>query len=111
MNQIKKSYVSHPDRIDDIECPIEICENFSDKYKLILNKKQRPPIDACCRLNISEKKKQLFLLRFSLADVVQAISCLNTGIGFDDIHSWHLKLSPPICHELISMLFFSFIVL
>ena len=35
---------------------------------------------------------------------------MNTGIGFDDIHSWHLKLSPPICYELISMLFFSFLV-
>ena len=110
VNDINKNNILPPDNIDGLDTPKGICEMFSDKYKSILNKNPKSTTSKFRKLNLSEKQKQLLILRFSEADVKRAISQLNTGIGFDAIHSWHLKLCPPVCLELISMLFFSFIV-
>ena len=99
-----------PQKIDDIVDTKEICEVFSNKYKKILAKQMIQSTFQFRRLNISGKDKMQVLLRFSVHDIRKAINNLNTGIGFDGIHSNHLKMGPEICNEFLSMLFFSFII-
>ena len=61
-------------------------------------------------VNISNKEKATFILKFSKSDVKRAIGMLKHNIGVDNIHSNHLKMCSDICVELISMLFISFVI-
>ena len=111
VNWTKKNNTLYPNIINSENTPDSICEMFSSKYKSVLSKKPSNPVsEKLCKLNLSERKRQLLMLRFSVNDVKRAIGSLKTEIGFDNIHSSHLKLCPQICLELISMLFFSFLV-
>ena len=107
VEQATKSNNIHPNKIDENDDPADICEIFSNKYKNILAKQQNPNHERICKINASDREKVGFLLRFSISDVKRAISRLKPGIGFDDIHSNHLRLDSDLCHEVISMLFFS----
>ena len=49
-------------------------------------------------------------MRFGVEDVQKAIKCLKPVLGFDGIHSFHLKLCPDSFFELISMFFLSYMV-
>ena len=99
-----------PQKIDDFSDSKEICELFSNKYRRILANQQCRSTPKFKRLNISNKDKVKILMRFSIYDIKRAINSLNAGIGFDGIHSNHLKVSPDICNEFISMLFSSFVI-
>ena len=100
---------SYPDRMDGIDDPVKICEKFSAKYKLVLQK-SKDKTESFSRIHISEKEKQSLILRLSITDIKRAVKCLNTGIGFDGIHSNHLKLQSDLVYETIAMLFYSFII-
>ena len=107
VNWTKKNNTLYPNIINSENTPDSICEMFSSKYKSVLSKNSSNPVsEKLCKLNLSERKRQLLMLGFSVNDVKRAIGSLKTGIGFDNIHSSHLKLCPQICQELISMLFF-----
>ena len=110
VKQTNKNNLVYPDNIDGYDKPNDICNLFSQKYKLILNKQGKPPAERLCKLNMKEKEKVWFILRFSQNDIKRAIKCLKPGIGFDNIHSFHLKLSPDICHEVLSALFYGFVM-
>ena len=100
----------YPNKIDGVDDPDTICENFSVKYSKILNKNNNNMPEHFIKYNLSDKDKQSIILRLSVKDIKRAVNCLNPGIGFDSIHSNHLKLQSELFYEIISMLFSSFII-
>ena len=53
-----------------------------------------------CKL--SEKRKTFILLTFTKKDIKHCISALRDTLGFDKIHTNHLKFDSELLHELLS---------
>ena len=77
---------------------------FSDKYKKIFAN------NYCSshKLQGKDKYNSSNSIRFSTLDIKEGISKLKAGIGFDGVHSNHLKLCPESFVNLISELLCSF---
>ena len=56
---------------------------------------------------VPEKKKVEFFMKFSKEDIKNSISRLNDTIGYDAVHSKHLKFESELLVELLSNLFTS----
>ena len=108
VHRTMKNNVSLPMKIDGCCNKEEIVNIFSAKYKDILNKNEN--IQNMKAVNISEKKKVEILLRFSVSDISKCILMLKDNIGFDKIHSNHLKIQSHVFNELLANLFTSFLM-
>ena len=98
----------------DGECDSKlIAEKFSSKFKKILSdEKCQNSLDfhhAQAKLKEDVRIGKLLGLVTKL-DIMKAILELNHGIGFDGIHSNHLKYSPESISTLLAKLFTTFIV-
>ena len=95
--------------IDGVRSNDDISNLFSHKYKDIFNKKRN--IEKCMKYtNLSEKKKVTLLLMFSRRDIRNCVKQLRETLGFDKIHSNHLKFNSELLHDFIAKLFSSFII-
>ena len=106
--EINKHNMSYPTEIDAKNTNVDICNLFSPKYESIFNK-SNGLIDGE-NLVVTDKKKIDILLRFSIEDVKKSINSLKATIGFDKIHSNHLKFDSVILIDLLACLFTAFIV-
>ena len=61
-------------------------------------------------VKLTDKKKVEILLRFTKDNISKAIMKLNDNVGFDKIHSNHLKIKSDILREFLSQLFTSFLM-
>lgn len=110
-NKLKKSPNQQLNVIDEKEDSECIADLFSDKYKLIFdaqggNKSDAKHVDINMNYSYSEIYKHLF----SREDIHTAVKQLKPCIGFDKIHSNHLKFSSPLFEKLIANLFSSFLL-
>ena len=96
--------------IDRETDPLSICNLFSDKYSKIFDRHQKVVRERNCKVRMNEKDRQLIILKFSNDDVQRAIKKLKHNVGMDNIHSNHIKMCSDLFTELISMLFFSFVI-
>ena len=95
--------------IDGICTSDDISNLFSNKYRSIFNRNSNQ--DHCMRqINISDKKKVMILLMFSKKDIKNCIKLLRDTLGFDKIHSRHLKFNSELLHDFLAKLFSSFII-
>ena len=100
--------MSCPTEIDTRNTNVDICNLFSSNYESIFNKNKAGMNNM--KLHVSNKKKIDILLRFSLEDVKKSIKALKATLGFDKIHSNHLKFDSVLLIDLIARLFTAFIV-
>ena len=107
VHRTMKNNVSLPMKIHGCCNREEIVNIFSAKYKDIFNKNENK--QNMKTANISEKKKEI-LLRFSVSDISKCILMLKDNIGFDKIHSNHLKIQSHVFNELLANLFTSFLM-
>ena len=106
--ETNKHNMSYPTEIDTKNTNVDICGLFSDNYGSIFRKNKRATRNV--KLNVTNKKKMDILLRFSLEDVKKSIRALRATLGFDNIHSNHLKFDSVILIDLLARLFTAFIV-
>ena len=90
--------------IDGVTDSNDICNIFSNKYKSILSN------GRSMNYELNEKLKNWAILTLSNKDVYEAIKSLKPLLGFDSIHTNHLKLVANECSELLMMLYNSFIM-
>ena len=107
---IKKGDEKYPGSIDNESNPQMIANNFSDMYRRILDKFQR----GCSSVenvknNLREHQYKIENGRISKSVVREAIKLLKCSIGFDNIHSNHLKVCTDMYIEVLAMLLSSFI--
>ena len=106
--ETNKHNMSYPTEIDTKNTNVDICGLFSDNYESIFSKNKRATRNV--KLNVTNKKKMNILLRFSLEDVKKSIRALRATLGFDNIHSNHLKFDSVILIDLLARLFTAFVV-
>ena len=87
----------------------DICNLFSNKYRKIFDRKS-DSFNKNNNLFVNNKQISWLILTFSKKDISKAISLLNCSIGFDDIHTNHLKLCSELMLEVIAKMFFSFLI-
>ena len=61
-------------------------------------------------INLSDKKKVEILLVFTENDIKECIGSLTETIGYDNVHSNHLKFKCQLLHKFLAKLFSSFIL-
>ena len=61
-------------------------------------------------VNISERKRIEILMKFSYKDIKDCIDKLKENIGYDMVHTNHLRLGSHLLQEFIASLFSSFIM-
>ena len=111
INSIKSSNNCKINCIDGITEPKQVCEIFNVKFQRILNDPecQKQPSDFNDKLNKLQNTLHLIKEKVFLVNVNEGIDSLNCGIGWDAIHSNHIKLAGEHFNRLISRLFSSFI--
>ena len=100
---INKHNISYPTKIDCKNTAVDICNLFSSKYESIFNKKK---LIRNVKLNVTNSKKMELVLRFSLDDIKKSIKALKETVGFDKIHSNHLKFNSIILIDLLARLLY-----
>ena len=89
--------------IDGTSDPKEITDIFNEKYKNILDNKDCHSNDGTSYCNRAPNNNDhLCNIYFCENPLKDAIDKLNTGLGFDGIHSNHLKLAGPVFKNLLS---------
>ena len=86
----------------------KIANNFSEKYKKILDKNQNSIPGAKISLIHKHSAVGIRCQRLSKKTIKDAISLLKCSIGNDGIHSNHLKFCTDFYAEHIAMIFSSF---
>ena len=99
----------HITDIDGLHNNDLIANMFSNKYRRIFNVSSDGNKFVKCT-NISERKRVEILLRFSKEDIKICIKSLRETVGFDKIHSNHLKFHSELLHLFVAKLFTSFVV-
>ena len=113
--EIKKLNKSNPHDtipvIDKEPDPTAITQIFSNKYQSVLDDPvcQTKPWNFDSTLRNILKNSDASKIRISKCQVTKALTNLNTGIGWDYIHSQHLKLAGQTLNNFLSRLFSSFI--
>jgi hypothetical protein len=111
VNKIKSSKCKNSTCIDGLQDPLDIANLFSEKYKSILD-------DPSCQIKPKNFDLKYFLLDFNtylpndkitIQDIDNAIDKLSTGIGWDYVHSNHIKHIGKNGRKFLSRLFSSFI--
>ena len=106
-NKHNRVYTQH---IDGVQGDGQISEIFSNKFKRILNMNQNTGFKNVQKSKLTESQKMQILIRFSKEDVRRALSSVKDSIGFDKIHSNHLKFDSELLVELLATLFTGFII-
>lgn len=103
----KTNSISNIDgKSDSIEIASIFLNNFGQVFDNVECQEKPDGFDAFQRdLDNSERT-----LRISVNDISTSIHSLNTGIGFDGVHSNHLKYAPDSLKTFLSKLFSSFLV-
>ena len=108
INKNKNDQLYHIDKETD---PESIANSFSGKYKEILASQGKHESNAQdFKIDPNELKKNIPHSLFSRADIHAAIKKLKPSIGFDGIHSNHLKKCTYLYEKCISDLFNCFIL-
>ena len=111
INMIKKGNEIYPGSIDNESNPQIIANNFSDIYRKILDKFQRGSSNIeIIKNNFGESQCKVGDGRISKSAICEAIKLLKCSIGFDCVHSNHLKLCSDMYIESLATLFSSFIL-
>ena len=106
VGKVDKHNAPQPTEIDGLSKNKDIANLFSSKYSAVFNKsKQSRKVTG-----LSPKMKVEALIRLSNDDIKKGIKQLKDSIGFDCIHSNHLKISSDLLHELLAQLYTSFLV-
>lgn len=98
-----------PVEIDGFKNDNDISSLFSMKYQKILCRKANQSSD-CKRYVLTDKQKVEMLFKFSKNDIKEGIRSLKDNIGFDNIHSNHLKFESELLVELLAATYSGFIV-
>ena len=106
--KINNHNTPYPTEIDSKSDNDDICALFSNKYEQIFNR--NTIYKDFVKSNITNKEKVEILLRFTIADVKKSIKLLKDTVGFDNIHSNHLKFNSEVLDDLLARLFTSFII-
>ena len=110
ISRIKSSKAGHVNKIDDCLNPREIVNIFNDKYKIVFDDPNCKKIDAYYKEQIAiHKNSNGELDFFKKHDVKNIINSLKATIGWDNIHSNHLKFGGDTLHCFITKLFNSFL--
>ena len=113
IKKLKNNKTKLPTIIDKESDPVKIAEIFSAKYRNILNDQNCNTKTEVYDENISairnECKNKINLIRFTPKQVSSSIKSLNDSLGFDRIHSSHLKLANNSLYDFLSRLFTAFI--
>lgn len=96
VHKTNKHNLAYPTVIDGKCSNSDISCMFSEKYKGIFNKVYKNPVLCSNQVKLPDKKKVEILLKFSKDDVKRGIKLLKDGIGFDTIHSNHLKFASEL---------------
>ena len=111
INGIKKCDEIYPGSIDNESDPQMIANNFSDMYRKILDKSQKGcPSLRNVENNLNEPQSKFVNRRISKSAILEAIKSLKCSLGFDYIHSNHLKVCTDMYVEAIATLFSSFLL-
>ena len=110
VDKVKKHNVNEATVVDGEMNPLKICNIFSDKYRKILarydNSCSKDTSNSCTNQSTFCNVGGIFNKR----DIEYGIAQLKPGIGFDGIHSNHLKLlNSELLTELVSGLFSAFV--
>ena len=108
LNKKKKSNITC---IDGKETNDEIIKLFESKYREILNDVQscKKPLNFYSKVEELNCRVQIGQCKVSVDVLDDALTQLNSGIGYDLIHSNHLKYSGSIFKSYLSRLFSSMI--
>lgn len=97
--------------IDNISDPSQISEVFKKKFNAVFDDKDSqtipPDYEIICN-QLNNNKDSVNKLRYS--DIVQALKHLKTGIGYDGIHTNHLKCMDRSSIPFLVKLFNCFLV-
>ena len=84
---------------------------FSDKFRKIFDIKGNNKSDAeNVNVNVNSTYSEITQHLFSREDINTAIKCLKPSIGYDKIHTNHLKFTSVILDKLIANLFSSYVL-
>ena len=93
--------------IDNHYNPHDIVNCFSDKYKSVLDDPRcKSALDIC--KHHFENSEDIIKHKFFVYHITDAINDLNTGIGWDGIHSNHFIYGGNALHTFLSRLFSAF---
>ena len=112
INNLKKDGPSKINIMDNETDPKKIANIFSAKYRLILDDKNCQVASINHLTNIHKLNETIVENRMKIypCNVLNAIDNLNVGLGWDLIHSNHIKLASTVISNFISKLFSSWIV-
>ena len=110
-NRLKKNDNHQLNIIDNMADSASIANLFSDKYSRLFDTHGQSKSGAeTFHVNISNKYNDITKFLFSRHDVHLAVQLLKPGLGFDRIHSNHIRYASPLFEKLIAMLYSSFII-
>ena len=96
------------DNLTDTESAVKL---FSDKFRKIFDKHDNHKSDAeLFNINVNNNYPEVTQFLFSGKEVQSAIKCLKPSIGYDNIHTNHLKLTSVVLEKCIANLFSSFVL-
>ena len=110
-NKIKNNDNQQLNTIDNIDDTETIAKLFSDKYKKIFDLHRKNESEAeIMYINSNYEYNDITKFLFSRDDVHSAIQQLKPVLGFDKIHTNHIKYASSLFEKLIAMMFSSFIL-
>ena len=104
----KNGKASSPSSIDGMSNPTEISNHFGNKYRKILDKNNKGFSSA--EFVFTEGVKLFPGWAISVTNIQDAIRQLKCTIGFDFIHSNHLKFCTKLFVEILAKLFTGFFI-
>ena len=104
--KVDKHNIPQPTEIDGLSKDNDIANLFLNKYSAIFNRSK----ETKQVINISPKMKIGILIRLTDNDIRKGIKQLKDSIGFDCIHSNHLKISSGLLHGLLAQLYTRFFI-
>ena len=96
-----------PAKIDGKCSNYDISNLFSNKYKEIFSRNKKSKF---IKMNLTSKMKVEILMIITFDDIKKNIKFVRDTVGYDNIHTNHLKFSSSILNDFIAKLFTSFII-
>ena len=109
INEIKNAHHDTISIIDGKTNNKEIADLFSNKYKSILDNNECQSKPLALDMKLEALQMPIIKNKIFEQDIYDAITNLNIGLGYDLIHSNHLKFAGFTFYKFISRLFSAFI--